>query len=75
MTCEAILAAHFQFFCLFCLILEKKVVAPNESKLAQAILINKQLLITILPLHGEKIEKKVQKKATLLAAQYHKTKV
>ena len=54
MTCEAILAAHFQFFCLFCLILEKKVVAPNESKLAQAILINKQLLITILPLHGEK---------------------
>ena len=49
--------------------------APNESKLAQAIFIHEQLLIAIFPLWREKIEKKIQKKAKLLVAQCHKTKV
>ena len=53
-VCESILAVRFQFFCLFCLILEKKVMVPNESKLAEAIFIYEQLLIAILPLQGEK---------------------
>ena len=48
---------------------------PNESKLAPAVFKHEQLLIAILPLRGTKIEKKIQKKATLLVAQYHKTKV
>ena len=49
--------------------------APNEFKLPQAVFIHEQLLIAILPLRWKKIEKKIQKKATLLVAQYHKTKV
>ena len=48
---------------------------PSESILAEAVFIHEQLLIAILPLRGNKIGKKIQKKATLLVAQYHKTKV
>ena len=42
----------YLFDCLFCLILENKVTAPNESKLAQAVFIHKHLLIAILPPRG-----------------------
>ena len=49
--------------------------APNESKLAQAVFVEEQWLIAILPLRGSKIEEKIQKKARLLVVQYHKTKV
>ena len=55
------------------MILEKKVMAPNESKLAQAVFIHEQLLIAILPLPEEKIEK-IQRKATLSVAQYYQKK-
>ena len=65
----------FTFSAFFLLILEKKAMAPNELKLAQAVFILEQLLIAILPLWGKKTKKKIQKKATLLVAQYHKTKV
>ena len=47
---------------------------PNESKLAPAVFKHEQLLIAILPLWGTKIEKKIQKKAMPLVAQYHETK-
>ena len=63
-VCESVLVEHFQFFCLFCLILEKIVMVPNESK----------LLIAVCPSWGKKIEKKIQKKAMPLVAQYHETK-
>ena len=53
-VCESIVAARFQFFCLFCLIFEKKVKAPNESKLTHAVFIHEQPLIAILPLRGKK---------------------
>ena len=52
--------------------------APNETTLAQVVFIHKQLLTAILPLRGGRgrgIAKKIQKKATLLVAQYRKTKV
>ena len=49
--------------------LRRKVMTPNKSKLAQAIFIHEQLLNAALPLQGKKIEKKIQKKATLLFAQ------
>ena len=52
--------------------------APNESKLAQAVFIHEQQLIAILPLRGggggERTEK-IQQKTTLLGAHYHETKV
>ena len=49
--------------------------APNESKLVQAVFIHEQLLIAILPLRREKIEKTISRKATPLVAQHRKTKV
>ena len=45
--------------------------ALNESKVAQAVFIHEQLLIAITALRGIKTEKKIQKKAALLVAQYH----
>ena len=54
--------------------------APSESKPVQAVFIHEKLLTAILPLQegeGEGgIENKIPpKKATLLVAEYHRTKV
>ena len=47
LQCDISFSAFFVFF-------RRKVVAPNESILAQAICIHKQLLIAILPQQGER---------------------
>ena len=49
--------------------------ASNESKLAKAVSVHEQRLIAVLPLREEKLETKLQKRAMLLVAQYHDTKV
>ena len=56
------LRSVFSFSAFFVLILEKKMMAPNESKLTQAVFVHEQVLIAILPLRGQKWRRRSKRK-------------
>ena len=74
-VCESILAERFQFFCLFCFDSWEENHGAKRIKTYSGRFRTRASADRYASPAGAKIEKKIQKKATLLVAQYPKTKV